>query len=389
MEYERLFSKVSEDELAKLCAELVSFDTTNPPGNERAAAEWVARYLEDLGFEAEFVPHGESRTTLVAHLKGSGEVPPLAFNGHLDVVPAGAQEWKYPPFGGEISEGKVWGRGSSDMKGGIAAMLVAAKAVATSGLSLKGDLIFLATSGEELDMMGAKSLTSRKDLAKAQAIIIAEPTDNEVVLTERGVFWPEFTTYGKTAHGSTPELGHNAIKDMMTLLLELEKTEIPYEPHPVAGRFSMSINTINGGVKTNVVPDKCVATVDMRTVPGQDHEALLSQLDGIVKRLEAKIHNFKASIRITNDLPPADTSPDEPVVKRFLEDAQSVAPGVKVGKAPFATEAAVFVPSMGVPTIIFGPGDPRLAHQPDEYVEISKMMTSARVFAAVASALLA
>ena len=263
--------------------ELVSFDTTNPPETS-AAARWVARYLEDLGFEAEFVPHGESRTTLVAHLKEAVRVPPLAFNGHLDVVPAGAQEWKYPPFGGEISEGKVWGRGSSDMKGGIAAMLVAAKAVATSGLSLKGDLIFLATSGEELDMMGAKSLTSRKDLAKAQAIIIAEPTDNEVVLTERGVFWPEFTTYGKTAHGSTPELGHNAIKDMMTLLLELEKTEIPYEPHPVAGRFSMSINTINGGVKTNVVPDKCVATVDMRTVPGQDHKALLSQLDD-VKRL--------------------------------------------------------------------------------------------------------
>ena len=120
---------IDEAELVRICSDLVRFNTSNPPGNEQHAAEYVADYLAPLGFTSLYLSHGENRKTVICRRKGSGGLPGLVFNGHLDVVPVGGQEWTHPPFAGEVADGKVWGRGSSDMKGGLAAMLVAAKAL--------------------------------------------------------------------------------------------------------------------------------------------------------------------------------------------------------------------------------------------------------------------
>ena len=382
--------RIDAVELAEICRDLVRSQTINPPGDEEPAADYVLAFLRRYGFEGELVPHGPNRASLVARLKGTGHVPALVFNGHLDVVPAGAQQWTYDPFAGSVAEGKVWGRGSADMKGGVAAMMMAAKAVATSGLSLRGDLVFAATAGEEVDMLGATVIAARPDLGPLQAVVISEPTSNRIGLAERGVFWLEFTTRGKTAHGSTPELGQNAIMMMVKLISELDRLSIPYTPHPVLGHFTRSVNTIQGGVKTNVVPDRCAVTVDMRTVPGQDHRALLHQLENLVADLASKNPGFQASVRLVSDWPAVETAPDEPVVRRFYEIMAQV-----IGKSPepqvvrFATEACVFVPALHVPTIICGPGNADLAHQPDEYIEIDKMVEAARTYATTAAQLLA
>ena len=385
----KLFDQIDTSELTRVCRDLVRFRTINPPGDELPAAEYILAFLRQSGFEGELVPHGPNRASAFARLKGSGELPALVFNGHIDVVPVGAGEWRHAPFEGVVQDGKLWGRGSADMKGGVAAMLMAARAIATSGLNLRGDLVLAATAGEEVDMLGATVIAARPDLGLLQAIIISEPTSNRLGLAERGVFWVEFTTHGKTAHGSTPELGRNAIAMMMTLLSEFERLTIPFTPHPVLGHFTRSINTIQGGVKINVVPDRCVATVDMRTVPGQDHRAMLRQLQALIAELERHSPDFQASVRLVSDLPAVETSPDEPVVQRFAEIAAQV-----MGKPPepervrFATEACIFVPALHVPNIIFGPGDAALAHQPDEFIEIDEMVKAARVYAAVAAQLL-
>lgn len=373
---------IDEPGLVRLCADLVRFNTANPPGNERIAAEYVAAYLAPLGFTSEYLHHDAERATLVARRKGAGRVPGLVFNGHLDVVPVGGQAWRYPPFAGEVAAGRVWGRGSSDMKGGVAAMLAAIRSVVESGIELGGDLVFAATAGEEHSMIGAYAVAGSGLLGDVQAIVISEPTSNCLGLAERGVFWLELTTYGKTAHGSTPHLGVNAITMMAPLLAEIEALDFPFTVHPVLGPFTRSINTIEGGVKTNVVPDRCVVTVDMRTVPGQDHDAMRAQIAAWLAEHERRDPGFRATFDVHFAIPAVDTPADHPAVTRFVTAATR-----GLGRAPepavvrFATEAAIFVPALNIPTIIFGPGDPALAHQPDEYIDIPPMVTAAQAYA--------
>jgi succinyl-diaminopimelate desuccinylase len=380
---------IDTTELTAVCRDLVRLQTVNPPGDELPAAEYVLAFLQRCGFHGELVPHGPNRASAFARLTGTGELPALVFNGHIDVVPVGAGEWKHPAFDGVVQAGKLWGRGAADMKGGVAAMLLAAQALAASGGRRRGDLIFAATAGEETDMLGAKVIAARPDLGPLQAVLVAEPTRNRLGLAERGVFWIEFTTRGKTAHGSTPELGRNAIALMMTLLDEFARLDIPYTPHPVLGHFTRSVNTIEGGVKINVVPDRCAVTVDMRTVPGQDHHAMLQQLENLVVGLEQRHADFRASVRLISDLPAVETLPDEPAVRRFAEIATRVmGRPLEPERVRFATEASIFLPALGVPAIIFGPGDAAQAHQPDEYIEIDEMVEAARVYAEVAAQLL-
>ena len=378
-------------EVARVCSELIQINTVNPPGNEQIAAEYVADYLAPFGFTAQFLQQGENRVTVVARRKGSGGVPGLVFNAHLDVVPVGGQEWLHPPFAGEIADGKVWGRGSGDMKGGLAAMMVAARAVVESGIELRGDLIVAGTVGEEVNMIGAKLLCAEGTLGDVQAIIISEPTSNGVGTAERGVFWPEITTYGKTAHGSTPHLGVNAIMMMAPLLQELQQLDIPFATHPVLGPFTRSINTIEGGVKVNVVPDRCSVNIDMRTVPGQVHAQIRKQLEDLLAERERRDPGFHAELTTVHfDLPSVETRPDDPAVVRFMAAAaRGMGWEPELIVVPFATEAAIFVPELDVPTIIFGPGDPKLAHQPNEYIDIAAMVDAGRAYAEAAVAFLA
>lgn len=375
-------SQIQADNVAKLCQDLVRFKTVNPPGDEQAAAAYVLDVLRPYGFEGEFLVHAEKRATGIARLRGSGELPAVMFNGHLDVVPVGAEPWRYDPFMGEIAEGKVWGRGSCDMKGGLAAMIAAAQAIATSGQPLRGDLVVSCTAGEEANMLGARALAAHPGLGPLQAVIISEPTSNYIALVERGVLWPEITTHGKTAHGSTPHLGKNAVMMMIALLNELEKMEIPFEPHPLLGKFTRSLDILRGGTQPNVIPDACSAVYDYRTLPGQDHRQLIAQIEEKISILEQTYPDFRASVKVLNDLPPAETPADHPAVLKF-QAAASAAAGreIEIVVMRFATEACIFAPQLNVPCIVLGPGDPALAHQPNEFVEIDAMHEAARIFA--------
>ena len=386
---EDVFSHIDAQEIAQICQDLIRIDTTNPPGNERTAAEYLRDSLRRFGFEDKWVDHDPQRASLIARLPGKGEEAPLVFNGHLDVVPVGKNDWHHPPFAGVIEKGKVWGRGSADMKGGLASMAIAAKAIAKARIPLRGDLILTATAGEEVNMLGAQSIAALPEAKNWQAIVISEPTSNKLGLAERGVLWVELTTYGKTAHGSTPALGKNAITMMVQLLNELEELEIPFQPHPVLGNFTRSVNMIQGGIQVNVVPDQCTVKVDMRTLPGQDHASILNQLSDFLAAREKSIPDFKASLHVIHELPAAETSHQNPVVQSFERAFQTVAAeSVPYMPLPYATEAAVFVPLLNVPTLVFGPGDPALAHQPNEFIEISAMEKAAKVYAAYALELL-
>ena len=376
-----LISENHEKEVVLFCEELLKIKSVNPPGDELAAAEYISGVLAKAGLEVELLKHSPARASVIVRLRGSGKVPALLFSGHIDTVPVGAEAWVHDPFSGAIADGKIWGRGSADMKGGVAALMMAVKILAEARFPLKGDIILAATAGEETNSLGATAIASRKDLGPVQAILIPEPSGNELYIAEKGAFWVELTAQGKTAHGSMPDLGRNAVLMMVRLIEEFEKLDIPFKSHPLLDGFSRSVNTIAGGVKTNVVPDSCVATIDMRTVPGQDHQAILGQIEGLIKVLEKKTPDFKATAKIINDRAPIETPANNPAVGIFSEVIREVSGRSLVPKGTrYFTDGVVFAPALKAPLLICGPGAPGLAHQPNEYVEIDKLLEAVRIY---------
>lgn len=378
------------EDVVEVCQKLVRIQSFNPPGNEREIAQFIAEYLLAAGLQVELVELNPQRASVLALLKGSGEHPGLLYSAHIDTVPVGTQSWEHDPFSGDIAEGKLWGRGAADMKGGAAAMMIAAKNLNQSLQALKGDLVLAFSADEEVGLSGAFAMAKHPFLQNLNAVLVAEPTSNELVLAEKGSLWIEITTYGKTAHGSMPQLGINAISMMRIFLDELEKMPILFEPHPLLGDFTLSTNTIVGGFKTNVVPDLCTATVDMRTVPGQDNRAIYQQAVDLAANLEKRIAGFRAEIKTINpSAPPLSTSPDELVVKQFASVLHEI-----TGKRPdfkgvsYYSDAGVYVPGLKIPMIICGPGAAGMAHQPNENVEIDRLLESAQIYTLAALKLL-
>jgi succinyl-diaminopimelate desuccinylase len=383
------FTSVHEADVIRFCQDLVRIKSVNPPGDELLAAQYVASTLKKAGLEVELVNHSETRASVLARLRSAPKKPGLLLNGHLDTVPVGSGKWEHDPFQADMAEDRIWGRGAADMKGGLAALMAAAKALSEGTISLQGDLIIAATAGEETDSLGAAAIAARPDLGPVQAVVIPEPSYNDLYIAEKGALWLELSTQGKTAHGSMPELGQNAIMMMVRLINELKKLTIPFKEHPLLGGFSQSVNTIAGGLKTNVVPDQCVVTVDMRTVPGQDHRAIVQQIEDLIADLSRRVPGFKASVSVINDRIPIETSPEEPVVQSFADVVAEVTGQRPVPKGVrYYTDAVAFVPALKIPMIICGPGDARLAHQPDEHVEVAKLIEAARIYTLAALSLL-
>jgi len=386
--YRKILKRIDEDDLVRICTELIRFRSVNPPGNELEIAKYVGAMLSQAGLEVDVMEHTPDRGSVVARLKGTGELPALVYSGHLDVVPAEEDDWLYPPFEGRVAEGKIWGRGSTDMKSGDAAILAAARVLAAEEVPLRGDLVLAFTAGEETDNFGAVEILKNRDLGPAQAIFIPEPSNNGVFIAEKGALWVEITTRGKAAHISNIRDGRNALMMMMPILSELDRLEVPYESHALLGDFARSINTISAGTKTNTIPPQCVATVDQRTVPGQDHAEIVQGIEDLVADVgkRSDIEDFRASVRVILDNPPLETSSEDPVVKRFYELVEEItAERPEDRGVGYFTDAARFTPALNAPFIICGPGNPSLNHKKDEWVEIVKLVDAARIYTLTAT----
>ncbi|MFQ6036959.1 MAG: M20/M25/M40 family metallo-hydrolase, partial [Sedimentisphaerales bacterium] len=271
---------------------LIQAETTAEKG-ELAAAQLISAELGHSGIDYQIDSWGKTRANITARVKSAGRKAALLFVSHLDVVGPGETAWQHPPFAAAESNGKIHGRGSADMKGGIAAIVTAIRQVVDGRIPLQGDIIFLGAAGEETDSCGAKRFISNQSaMPQLAGVVVTEPTDFEVVTAHRGLLWLKVETRGKAAHGSTPELGINAIASMRCLLNELENYEIPFQPHHLLGKCSMSINTIAGGKEINIVPDICTAGIDIRTLPAQNHQDIVKDLEKIFTKLKQKDSQF-------------------------------------------------------------------------------------------------
>lgn len=358
-----------------LLKQLVQADST-PGKGEAAAAEVIGARFRAHGIDCRVDQWDGHRANITARVQSAGSRPALLFVCHLDVVGPGEETWQYPPFEAREQDGKIFGRGAVDMKGGIASIVTAICETVDSGADLRGDIVFAATAGEETDSVGVTRLMQdRQWLPTLAGVVIPEPTDFTVITAHRGMLWLKITTKGKAVHSSSPERGVNAIMSMKHVLDELERYEVPFEPHPLLGKCSMSVNTISGGEAMNMVPDRCTIGVDLRTLPGQDHNTLRYDFERILARLRAGTPQFEGEIRTERAVHAMETDPECEFVQAFCS-AVDVDLTNAVG---FTTDAPHLVP-LGAPIVIYGPGKSKLCHEVDEYIDVADLETAVDIF---------
>jgi succinyl-diaminopimelate desuccinylase len=357
-----------------LTRELLAFNTINPPGMERACARHLGAILEGAGFRVKYHEFAEARTSLVAEIGGTDGKAPICFTGHIDTVPLGGAPWSRDAFSGETDGDRMYGRGSSDMKSGVAAFVAAAVELAPH-LARGPGLVIVITAGEEVGCEGARYLADHGLLGRAGAIVVAEPTSNYPYVGHKGLCWFEIETRGVTAHGSMPEVGDNAILRMARVIGDLEGFSFPIESHAVMGNPTLNVGTIHGGLNTNSVPDRATITVDTRTVPGIDHGHLCHSLETLLGPRGAQVRKIV-------DTPPLYTEPQNDWVQQVFEDCTPFLDSRPTPRTiTFSTDGADLKRGFGgPPAVIVGPGEPKLAHQTDEWCSLERIGQSVDLF---------
>lgn len=358
----------------ELTRTLVAFNTINPPGNERPCAEYLGQLLETGGFTVTYHEFADRRTSLVARIGGSRDKAPLCFTGHIDTVPLGAQPWSVDPFAGEIADGKIYGRGTTDMKAGVAAFVVAALQLAPL-LSTGPGVVLVITAGEETGCEGAYHMAGLGDvLGEAGAIVVAEPSSNQPWIGHKGALWLTARTTGVTAHGSMPEKGVNAVYKAAHAISKLEDFDFNIARDAVLGKPTLNVGSVHGGLNINSVPDLAEIGIDIRTIPAQDHTAIRTDLAGYLGDDVALASVVDVRGVLTD--PANDWMQD---IFGIMTDILGEKPEAKT--AAYFTDASALTPAYGgVPTVILGPGEAAMAHQTDEYCVVARIVEAVEAY---------
>jgi acetylornithine deacetylase/succinyl-diaminopimelate desuccinylase-like protein len=341
---------------------LVQIPSVNPHGSpgverpgEQACAEYVAAFLRKCGAETELREVTPGRPNVLGRFPShSPGKPRLILAPHLDTVSVSGMV--IDPFGGEIREGKVWGRGATDTKGSMAAMLWSLYELRDRIPALGWEIWFAGLMGEEAGQEGARALVKQE---RADFALIGEPTSRDIVYTHKGAYWLNLLTRGRAVHASAPERGENAIYKMADVLQCIRDRIAPRLAalsHPVLGSPTISAGTIRGGSKTNIVPDSCSVEVDTRTIPGQDPGEIAAALRETCPDLEISVWESA----------PLNTDPAHPLIELLLKR------GSKLAGAPWFCDAAVFAQA-GIPAVAAGPGSIAQAHTNDEWIAIDEL----------------
>lgn len=382
---------VDPDEVLAYTRALIAAKSENPGGTEDRAAAVASDILTAVGAKPEIVRSEAGRPSVMASL-GTERGPSLAWNGHLDVVPAGSLDtWRHDPWAGDIDDdGRLVGRGAADMKGPIGAALAAASALRRAGTPLAGSLVFHLAADEELAGVHGTRVLWERGLLTQDAAIVGEPSELQVGLAERGGAWFTATAFGKAAHGSQPHRGVNAITSMARFLLRLPEV-LPDIEHPLVGRPTVNAAMIEGGSAPNVVPDRCAVDIDRRIVPGEtDPDAVRAPFLTIVDSLRSEDSEVEIEVRLREWTDAAEASPDTDIARIAVEAVRAT-----TGTAPDLvgftgiTDARFYINQADIPTVICGPGSLTVAHTADEWVPVDELVAGARAYARMFAASLA
>jgi succinyl-diaminopimelate desuccinylase len=370
-------SRLALDAVA-LTRELIRIPSVNPPGDEEPCARFLVGVLEAAGFKVEQHRFGEGRFNLIAELKGSGAGDPIGFTGHIDTVPLGNAAWTHEPFLAHESEGRIYGRGASDMKAGIAAF-IAACAGARDALGQTAGVQIILTGGEETGCDGAKALALQAPdlIKKLSLLIVGEPTANYPFVGHKGALWMRGTARGQTAHGAMPEQGTNAIYKAISAIDKLKLFKVGEDRHPLMGGSTLNVGRIAGGLNVNSVPDRTEFEFDIRTVPGTEHSCLCERL--------AQYFAGEIELAVMVDVPSLSTEVDHFAIRQIFALCAPFHPEpLEYRAVPYFTDGSVLVPLTGQPpTVILGPGEPLQAHKTNEYCEVKRIHEAVELYRSI------
>ncbi len=373
---------IARGDAVALARALIEIDSRNPtlvpdaPG-EGEVARTLASVLDGWGFAVQLIEAVPGRPNVVARI-GPVDAPALMLNGHLDVV--GVEGMVHEPFSAELRSGRIYGRGSADMKGGVAAMCAAATVA-----SAKSDaqVVITAVVDEEYESLGLRALLASG--LRAEAAIVTEPTRLAICPAHRGFAWLDVTLHGRAAHGSRHDLGIDAILHAGLLLAELdalEQTRSEGPLHPLLGRASLHASMIRGGVGMSTYPERCDLALERRTIPGESSEKAVREISDAFDRVRARRPGFSAEVRLNTAQAPSDVPVDAPIVERLRSALEAEGMPVAIEGLSAWTEAAL-LNEAGIPAVCFGPGDISLAHAAEEFVSVSDIEQATRVLARV------
>jgi len=379
----------AKDELIKLHQEIIRIPSVNPPGNERLVAEWVSDIIEPIGFtDIKFFEVDENRTNLIARLPGTDGTKTLACYSHMDVVPAGdIKNWTVDPFGGEIKEGRIYGRGAADHKAPIPALIIAIKAIQRAGLKLKGDVLFTFVADEEVSGMKGMKPIAEKKVIKADFGLYCT-TGNIISIGHNGRMVSRITALGTlthSAHEEAMEPGRNAIENAAKIVIALQKKahEISNRKHPITKRAAMSVTLINGGWKDNVIPDKCEIILDRRFTPSESIINIIQEIEDTLREFNEENPEIKYEFEVIRTRESSTMTKEHPLVKA-LEKIYKEVKGeeVEVTGHSGSSDLNYFINDLKIPMVSLGSGDDAgPAHGPDEHISINDLVYMTKLYA--------
>ncbi|WP_111765625.1 M20 family metallopeptidase [Nakamurella deserti] len=389
------------DAVVALTQQLVRIRSVNDHGAtvvEAPVADVVADLMRGFGWPVTVTEVAPGRPNVVAVVQGSAPGRTLMFEGHSDVVtPGDDTDWTFDPFAGDIVDGRLRGRGAADMKSGVAAMIHAARAVELAGFT--GRLVVGVLADEEGMMRGAKHFAASPAAygvdGPIDGVIVCEPEGGEICPVTKGAVRLRVDIHGRMAHGAMPQMGRNPVPVVARLILGLAELEQQlgerYPAHPDLGPFYLTPTVLAAGSaeQVNVIPALASVYLDLRTLPGMEHEGLV-QVIGLLADQVADESGVTARVTVIDDRPPVDTDRDAPVVQALVTAHAAVGESpVVFGGVPGSTDGTILTRDAGLETVVYGPGGKWIAHQADEYADVSDILRCARVFAVAAAGFLA
>jgi succinyl-diaminopimelate desuccinylase len=396
---DQVLREVSEAEAVALTQTLVRIPSVFRPGepgaNEREVAAAVEAWLRREGFAVDVQEVAPGRPNVVGWLDGAMPGATLCLEGHTDVVTEGDPGvWRHPPWSGAVEDGRLYGRGSADMKAGLAAAMVAAAAVRRARVRFAGRLMVAALVDEEGGMRGAKHFVASTLGRGVSAAIVCEPEQNELCLEQKGVFWARVTVEGRMAHGAMPYAGVNPIAAAGSFLAALPRIERRVQRRAprsrVLGRPHVTPTIVRAPAghvaQNNVIPGAAEMCVDVRLVPGVEPEGVLGELEMAARETERRWPGTRLSIALVEPPRPATRVPrQEPLVRALAWAVRRVSGRRPVfGGVPGSTDGTILRTALGIPIVTFGPGNRQIPHQVDEYVEVAELAEAARCYAVAA-----
>jgi len=385
---------VDEEAVVAFTRDLVRVRSVHEPATGRGEAEaagLVATRMSEFGWQPELCAVAPGRPNVIAVVDGGGgEGPTLMFAGHTDVVTEGdCGSWSRDPYGGEIADGRIHGRGSADMKSGLSAMIHATRALQLAG-PFPGRIVVAALVDEEGLMLGAKHFARTPLARQVDAVIVCEPEDGEICPLSKGAIRLRLDLTGAMAHGAMPQHARNPLPVAAQLITGLARIEKRYQDrhgeHEQLGWTYLTPTVMHGGDtdQINVIPATATVCVDVRTIPGVDHDALVADVSDLARTAGGDA-NVSVAIQVVDDRPPVDTARDHPVVAALAAAHQAVTgTPAAYGGVPGATDGTILTRDAGLATVVYGPGGKWIAHQGNEFVEIADILRCTYVYAEAA-----